>query len=68
MYAYLRMALVASSLLVLAACSAQEDHASVLQGTPDDWWSDNYFAMLQAAGSDESADAAAKPIRIRLYH
>lgn len=52
----------------LTACDARSDHAA-LNGTPDDWWSDNYFALLQDANEGNAAAASGnRPVvRMRLH-
>ena len=62
-----RTTLLIATLLALAACSGETHHAHYA-GTPNEWWSDNYVAMLQDANdSGGSSVVASKPVRMRIF-
>lgn len=57
------------ALFVLAACGSSTDTSHMASnGTPDEWWSDNYLAMLQDAQDVNGAPPAPKQTsRMRLF-
>jgi hypothetical protein len=52
----------------LTACGSEDPYQASLSGTPNEWWSDNYMAMLQDAEETSGVEVASKkPTRLRLY-
>jgi len=69
MIALFRTVIVLSSFTVLAACGMNESqqHAKY-EGTPNEWWSDNYVTMLQEVDDSSTPTvAAARPVRMRIF-
>ncbi len=57
-----------AALVLLAACGTSESHHSSYAGTPSDWYSGSYMAMLDDAKSEQPMTMASKkPVRLRLY-
>ena len=67
--AFYRIGVASVALLMLAACDDRSQHASA-DRVPDEWWSDNYLAMLQDAKDVRGGSMNAEeetPARIRLH-